>query len=152
MNEISQARAEEVLMINDIAAQDDLASFLEYALANDLRGKDQNGRNLLHTFCHFKALRCATYLISLYPSLAKEKDVMGEIPLHRACYGKNISKNLITSLLHLSDINAQNVFGATPLYYAATTGTREGFDFLTEQGADATLTDKQGRAPSRPEN
>ena len=90
MSEISQAKspAWDALRMNEIAAQDDLPAFLDLALSLDLSGCDQNGRSLLHLFCHYKAIRCATYVFLMVPDLASKQDVMREIPLHRACYGK----------------------------------------------------------------
>ena len=152
MSEISQEKKSswDALVMNDVASRDDLAALLNLSLELDLSSTDQNKRSLLHLFCHYKALKCATYVFLTNPCLTKQKDVMDEIPLHRACYGKNISNLLLDAILPHSDTNAKNVFGATCLHYASLMGTEEVFDFLVSRGADPNIADKQGLLPKKP--
>lgn len=108
---------------------------------------DSNKRNLLHTLCHFKANDCIRYVAEKYPHLITASDVVGELPLHRACYGR-ATIAAIEPVLLPELINSPTWFGATPLHYAAKQAPRDVLMFLESQGADWFLPCKTGETPS----
>lgn len=98
--------------LNEIFRSDDLPACLRLLQTRDPLQVDINDWTLLHLAAHYSALRCATLLVSLHPSLAKAKTKSGDIPLLLALHHKPTQDLVQTLLPHSQD--TPNWYGCKP--------------------------------------
>ena len=73
--------------------------------------------------------------------------INGNRPLHIAA-GKWANENMISEILQKgADINIRNVYGQTPLHFAADFGHQESMKILIQNGADVNAKDRAGNTP-----
>lgn len=133
-----------VVQWNDICQQDSLPLAVAFVREHGVYGKDINDRTLLHTAAHFGALKVVLLLLGYDPSLAQHKDVMQEIPLHRAFEKGPLG--LIEALLRVSDVNAPTLFQVTPLHLAYER-CPQAVEVLLHAGAHPFALDNKGMQP-----
>lgn len=81
----------------------------------------------------------------------REKDTVGSLPLHEACWNSSDHQSkvyTVRKLLHFgSPVNEAGAKGATPLHIACCCSDVAVVEELLQQGADPGLRDQEGHAP-----
>jgi ankyrin repeat protein len=128
------------------------------AISELMAQRDVLGRTPLHHACHPRKRVAADAstgsvflkLISLSPDISP-RDNVGDTPLHDAAETADRGPHVLSCAHALiragADVDAQNVFGNTPLHYAYQRQQRKSVELLIASGADRKLKNKQGFAP-----
>ena len=111
----------------------------------DVRGQD--GTNPLHAAAYSGNLKVVRILIEYNPTDINARDEEMCTPLIWASSRDNLKDGSVHQLLleHGADINMQNRFGGTSLYYASYYGALEVVRLLLDHSADVEVKDNDGQ-------
>lgn len=114
-----------------------------------LNALDHEKHTPLHLACENGQVDCIQPLLEA-GSDPSAKDFLMRTPLHFAARLKSAESVEIVRVIAIQDgvdIDARNIWGATPLGYAASVGSLEVVKWLVARSADTRVKDERGRSP-----
>lgn len=129
-----------------LAAKYESSKCLKLLIENGSLINDQTikGKSVLHYIIPKNNEKCLVDLIK-YGVNIHIKDINGNTPLHIECdSGGNYINILIAYGADITDINAQNIYGDTPLHNLARLDSLEYMKLLINYGADSTIKNNDG--------